>query len=48
MLSGPKRSLILLGADQRAFGSLEIERTGFTIRQSLGRLRFDKAFSEPE
>src|SRR5215475_14234519 len=48
LLSGPKCSLRLLGADRRAVGALEIESVGWTVRQSLGRLRFDKAFGEPE
>jgi hypothetical protein len=47
-LSGPKHSQTLLGADRRVVGSLEIESTGWTVRQSVGRLRFDKAFGEPE
>ena len=48
VLSGPKGSLTLVGADRRAVGALEIERVGWTVRQSLGRLRFDQAFGEPE
>jgi hypothetical protein len=48
VLSGTGHSLSLLDAGRRTLGSLEIERIGWTVRQSLGRLRFDKAFGEPE
>jgi hypothetical protein len=48
VLSGTGHRLSLLDAGRRSVGSLEIERMGWTVRQSLGRLRFDKAFSEPE
>jgi hypothetical protein len=47
-LSGPKTSLTLVSADQGAVGSLEIERVGWTVRQSHGRLRFAAPFGEPE
>ena len=48
VLCGPKRSLRLVGGDRRCVGSLEIESMGWTVRQSLGRLRFEQAFGEPE
>jgi hypothetical protein len=40
-LSGTREQLALLSADDLAAGSLQIERSGWTIRQSHGYLHFD-------
>jgi hypothetical protein len=40
-LSGGREQLTLLSADNLATGSLQIERSGWTVRQSHGYLRFD-------
>jgi hypothetical protein len=45
-LSGGSGSFTLVGADGHTTGSLRIEREGWTVRQSHGRLNFDKQFGE--
>jgi hypothetical protein len=40
-LSGGREQLSLLSADNLAAGSLQIERSGWTVRQSHGHLHFD-------
>jgi hypothetical protein len=47
-LSGPKEHAILFSEQKGTIGSLEIEREGWTVRQSHGRLRFDPTIGEPE